>query len=143
MLLYYRGLRSTPAPVATIAELAFPATALVVNYLFLDATISFAQLVGMAVLWVTISLLHRAPVRVPEPIEPPLAGPIPGSARLLRLPRPGQPQQQAERLVGAGPMLPQQLRVGVADDRPQSCGDDDGIVQLAGDRDEVGHQVDR
>ena len=80
MLLYYRGLRSTPAPVATIAELAFPATALVVNYLFLDATISFAQLVGMAVLWVTISLLHRAPVRVPEPIEPPLAGPIPGSA---------------------------------------------------------------
>ena len=80
MLLYYRGLRSTPAPVATIAELAFPATALVVNYLFLDATISFSQLVGLIVLGVTISLLHRAPVRVSEPIEAPLGGPIPGSA---------------------------------------------------------------
>ena len=32
LLLYYRGLRTTPAPVATFAELAFPATALVVNY---------------------------------------------------------------------------------------------------------------
>jgi len=80
MMLYYRGLRTTPAPIAPIAELAFPATALVVNYLFLDATISFSQLVGLVVLWVTISLLHRAPVRVSEPIEAPLGGPIPGSA---------------------------------------------------------------
>ena len=62
---------------------AFPAMVLVVNYLFLDAMISFAQLVGMAAS-VTISLLHRAPVRVPEPIEPPLAGPIPAAPRLLR-----------------------------------------------------------
>jgi drug/metabolite transporter (DMT)-like permease len=79
MLLYYRGLRTTPAPVATIAELAFPATALVVNYLFLDATIDAWQVVGMVVLWATISLLHWAPVRVADPLEP-LGAPIPGSA---------------------------------------------------------------
>ncbi len=71
MLLYYRGLRSTPAPVATLAELAFPATALIVNYLFLDATLSGVQLLGFAILWGTIALLHRAPVRVPAPIAEP------------------------------------------------------------------------
>jgi drug/metabolite transporter (DMT)-like permease len=65
MLLYYRGLRSTPASVATLAELAFPAAALLVNYLALDATISRTQLVGFAVLWATIALLHRAPVELP------------------------------------------------------------------------------
>jgi drug/metabolite transporter (DMT)-like permease len=77
MLLYYRGLRTTPAPVATLAELAFPATALVVNYIFLDATIDAWQVLGLVILWLTISLLHWAPVRVPE--REPLAGPIPGS----------------------------------------------------------------
>jgi drug/metabolite transporter (DMT)-like permease len=65
MLLYYRGLVTTPAPVATFAELAFPATALIVNYVFLDATISAGQFAGLVVLYGTIGLLHRMPVRVP------------------------------------------------------------------------------
>jgi drug/metabolite transporter (DMT)-like permease len=77
MLLYYRGLRTTPAPVATLAELAFPATALVVNYVVLDATVSGAQLLGFALLWATIAMLHRLPVRVParSPAPQPAAGP--------------------------------------------------------------------
>ena len=65
MLLYYRGLVTTPAPVATFAELAFPATALVVNYVFLGATIDAGQLIGFAMLCGTIACLHRLPVRVP------------------------------------------------------------------------------
>jgi drug/metabolite transporter (DMT)-like permease len=65
MLLYYRGLRVTPAPVATFAELAFPATALVVNYVFLGATIDRWQFAGLLLLWATIAVLHRAPVSVP------------------------------------------------------------------------------
>jgi drug/metabolite transporter (DMT)-like permease len=64
LLLYYRGLRRTPASIATFAELAFPATALVVNYFALGATIDATQLVGFCVLWVTIALLHRVPVHV-------------------------------------------------------------------------------
>jgi drug/metabolite transporter (DMT)-like permease len=64
MLLYYRGLHRTPAPVATFAELAFPATALVVNYVFLGATIDRWQFAGLALLWATIAVLHRAPVSV-------------------------------------------------------------------------------
>jgi drug/metabolite transporter (DMT)-like permease len=66
MLLYYRGLVRTPAAVATLAELAFPATALVVNYLFLGATLGGVQVAGLAVILVTIGLLHGAPVRIEE-----------------------------------------------------------------------------
>jgi drug/metabolite transporter (DMT)-like permease len=63
ILLYYWGLEQTPASIATFAELAFPATAVVVNYLVLGATVDAAQLCGFGVLWVTIALLHRVPVR--------------------------------------------------------------------------------
>ena len=49
MILYYRGLRTTPAPVATFAELAFPATALVVNYIWMDAAIYSGRWPGAAV----------------------------------------------------------------------------------------------
>ncbi len=67
MMLYYRGLRRTPASIATFAELAFPASALVINYLVLGATIDAVQLIGFFVLWGTIALLHWVPVRVSAP----------------------------------------------------------------------------
>lgn len=65
LLLYYHGLQRTPASIATFAELAFPATAVVVNYFALGATIDATQAVGFCVLWITIALLHRVPVRLP------------------------------------------------------------------------------
>jgi drug/metabolite transporter (DMT)-like permease len=64
MSLYYRGLRTTPASLATFAEMAFPASALVINYVVLGATIGVVQLLGFAILWATIGLLHFVPVRV-------------------------------------------------------------------------------
>ena len=80
MILYYRGLRTTPAPVATIAELAFPATALIVNYIWLDATISGWQWVGFVMLWATIALIHRVPVLVPRGREVAVPPPLPSGA---------------------------------------------------------------
>jgi|ERR1035437_1679836 drug/metabolite transporter (DMT)-like permease len=71
MMLYYRGLRRTPASIATFAELAFPASALVINYLVLGATIDAVQLIGFFVLWGTIALLHWVPVRVSAPCGAP------------------------------------------------------------------------
>ena len=65
LLLYYRGLVHTPASVATFAELAFPATALIVNYFVLGASVSGTQLIGFGILWVTIAMLHRLPVELP------------------------------------------------------------------------------
>ena len=72
MMLYYRGLRRTPASIATFAELAFPASALVINYFVLGATVSAVQLLGFAILWATIAVLHWVPVavaRAPEASE--------------------------------------------------------------------------
>ncbi|GAA6525154.1 DMT family transporter [Intrasporangium sp. DVR] len=49
LLLYYRGLRNTPASRATLAELAFPITAAVVGVTVLDRTLSSSQWVGFAI----------------------------------------------------------------------------------------------
>lgn len=50
LLLYYRGLRRTPAALATLGELAFPASALIVNYYVFDRLVSITQAVGVAVI---------------------------------------------------------------------------------------------
>ncbi len=61
MLVYYEGLSRTPASIATLAELAFPATAVVVNWYFLDATINSLQGVGFVILWLSIACLSWLP----------------------------------------------------------------------------------
>lgn len=50
LLLYYRGLRDTPASVATIAELGFVAAALLINFIFLDVSLTKVQILGLTVL---------------------------------------------------------------------------------------------
>ena len=59
MLLYYRGLLRTPASVATLAELAFPFTAVMVGWLFLNRAPSGTQLFGFALLWAALLALSR------------------------------------------------------------------------------------
>ena len=50
LLIYYRGLRNTEASKATLAELGFPVAAVIVNYVFLDAVLSFVQISAIAVI---------------------------------------------------------------------------------------------
>ena len=57
LLVYYRGLRATPAAAATLGELAFPLTALVLDYLAFGATLSPTQWVGLALLMTTITVM--------------------------------------------------------------------------------------
>src|SRR5262245_17452327 len=57
MMLYYRGLRQTPAAQASIGELAFPATAVLLNWLVLSVPATFIQFAGFAIIWVSISRL--------------------------------------------------------------------------------------
>jgi drug/metabolite transporter, DME family len=54
LLLYYRGLQSTPAARATIAELAFPITAAVVGVTVLNTTLTWSQWAGFFLLLVTV-----------------------------------------------------------------------------------------
>jgi drug/metabolite transporter (DMT)-like permease len=74
--LYYIGLQRTPAMVASIAELAYPVTAIVVGYVAFDATLRWTQWLGVAVTVGVVSLLparRRTPlVRTPA-VEPQLA----------------------------------------------------------------------
>jgi drug/metabolite transporter (DMT)-like permease len=70
LLLYYRGLRETPAAVATLCELCFPITAVLLNVVFLGVGIGAAQVVGIALLWGALaSMRHRnVPVAQPAPV---------------------------------------------------------------------------
>jgi drug/metabolite transporter (DMT)-like permease len=61
MLLYYRGLASTPAAMATLAELAFPITGVLVNLFLVTPrqTITGYQVAGIVILWAALALLDR------------------------------------------------------------------------------------
>ena len=64
LLLYYRGLRSTPAATAAIAELAFPATALVLNWTFLNQRPAAIQLAGFAIIWFVVWRIQRGSIQL-------------------------------------------------------------------------------
>lgn len=57
LFIYYRGLRFTTASVATLAELTFPMAAVVINWIFLDAALTWVQLAGSVVLVFAITKL--------------------------------------------------------------------------------------
>lgn len=63
LLLYYFGMQRTPASVATLAELAFPATAAVVGYLFLDGKLTGSQWAGGIALCGTVALMSLQSAR--------------------------------------------------------------------------------
>lgn len=67
MLLYYRGLASTPASMATLAELAFPVTGILVNlYLVSPAqTLTAWEIAGIILLWLAIIALDIENARRP------------------------------------------------------------------------------
>lgn len=66
--LYYVGLRATPAARATLAELAFPVTAAVIGVMFLGATLSGTQWLGLAVVVVSVTALGWHERARPQPV---------------------------------------------------------------------------
>src|SRR5438309_65469 len=72
LLLYYRGLASTPASLATLAELAFPITGVLVNLYLVTPrqSITSWQVAGIAVLWLAIAALDFANARQPARLQP-------------------------------------------------------------------------
>jgi drug/metabolite transporter (DMT)-like permease len=63
LLIYYRGLHGVRASYATIAELAFPATGILLNWLVLHEVITLGQWVGFAIVWLAVLSLSWAPER--------------------------------------------------------------------------------
>lgn len=60
LTIYYRGLRTTPASMATLAELAFPLSALTLNYLLFGATVVPTQALGIGLLVGVLIVMSRA-----------------------------------------------------------------------------------
>jgi drug/metabolite transporter, DME family len=73
LVVYYRALRRTPASRATVAELAFPATAAVVGVAFLGSRLTGTQWLGLAIVAASVGALGwhetRRPAAVPAPRE--------------------------------------------------------------------------
>lgn len=61
MALYYQGLQKTPASVATLAELCYPLTALMLGIFFQRATLSPGQGLGLGLLLLAVLGLSRRP----------------------------------------------------------------------------------
>lgn len=60
IMVYYRGLGRTSASAATLAELAFPVSALFLNWIVLGRTLAAGQVVGSAILVTTITVMGLA-----------------------------------------------------------------------------------
>lgn len=60
LTVYYRGLASTPASSATLAELAFPLTAILIGWSVFDTVPSGSQWMGIGLLSATILVMSRA-----------------------------------------------------------------------------------
>jgi len=63
LMVYYKGLQSTPASSATLAELAFPLTAILIGWSVFDTVPTATQWAGIVLLSTTIVVMSRAAVR--------------------------------------------------------------------------------
>lgn len=63
LLIYYRGLRETPAASATLAELTFPVSALTINYFAFGAVLQPTQWLGLTLLLAVIVVMGLASTR--------------------------------------------------------------------------------
>lgn len=63
MLIYYRGLKTTPASVATLCELSFPLVAVILNWIWLGSALNLGQLLGAALVVTAITAVSLPRVR--------------------------------------------------------------------------------
>ncbi|WYP25788.1 DMT family transporter [Alkalihalobacillus sp. FSL W8-0930] len=59
MLLYYKGLTNTKASVATLAELSFPMTGMIVNWLVFQESVTAAQFTGFILIWIVLFTISK------------------------------------------------------------------------------------
>ncbi|WP_418041670.1 DMT family transporter [Paenibacillus xylanilyticus] len=59
LLLYYKGLSSTKASVATLAELSFPMAGVLVNWIAFRTLITWEQLLGFILIWIALFAISK------------------------------------------------------------------------------------
>jgi drug/metabolite transporter (DMT)-like permease len=77
LALYYYGLKRTPAVMASLAELTYPAIAVLGGIYAYNAHLRWSQWLGVAIIFGVVSLLpvqrRRSMVTLPQPAQPALA----------------------------------------------------------------------
>lgn len=66
MLLYYKGLATTKASFATLAELSFPMTGVVINWVVFDQIVTLPQIVGFALIWTALYFISSQQSKQPN-----------------------------------------------------------------------------
>ncbi|QDH22538.1 DMT family transporter [Saccharibacillus brassicae] len=59
LLAYYKGLKTTKASVATLAELSFPMVGVLINWLYGGEVVTSAQIVGFILIWSVLFIISR------------------------------------------------------------------------------------
>lgn len=59
LLVYYKGLTTTKASVATLAELSFPMVGVLINWIVFQQVVTGPQLLGFLLIWVVLFIISR------------------------------------------------------------------------------------
>jgi len=59
LLVYYKGLTTTKASVATLAELSFPMVGVLINWIVFQEVVTSAQLLGFLLIWIVLFVISR------------------------------------------------------------------------------------
>ncbi|MNR45320.1 EamA-like transporter family protein [compost metagenome] len=73
MLLYYKGLNTTKASYATLAELSFPMTGILINWVVYHQLVTLPQIVGFALIWTALFFISGQQSRQAAPASLELA----------------------------------------------------------------------
>ncbi|MFD3261237.1 DMT family transporter [Paenibacillus lentus] len=66
LLVYYKGLTTTKASVATLAELSFPMVGVLINWIALQEMVTLAQAFGFILIWTTLFIISRQSQESPD-----------------------------------------------------------------------------
>ena len=67
LLLYYKGLGTTKASYATLAELSFPMVGVLINWIVFQQVVTWTQLLGFVFIWFTLFYISRQKQEVATP----------------------------------------------------------------------------
>ncbi|MGM1049348.1 MAG: DMT family transporter [Bacillota bacterium] len=59
LLVYYKGLTTTKASVATLGELSFPMVGVLINWIVFREVITYAQITGFLLIWFALFMISR------------------------------------------------------------------------------------
>ncbi|WP_055109237.1 DMT family transporter [Paenibacillus ihumii] len=66
LLVYYKGLTTTKASVATLAELSFPMVGVLINWIAFQEVVTLAQAFGFMLIWATLFIISRQSQTAPD-----------------------------------------------------------------------------